>query len=117
MVRSIKQLLRRRPDIVIRRTDKCKVFYVGRAMDFERKTVEYMLKTEAYQQLETNRCPLIDIMKAVQSLLNDLFSKDVLTKKQCRNLLPKINQVELAHYHGLPKPHKVNELFPSIHNC
>lgn len=111
ILRSMQDLLRHRPDIVIRRTDKCKVFYIGKADDFTRKTQEYMSKTEAYEEIRTGRCPLADIVLAVQTLLNYLFSKNALTKKQCQNLTPKMNQLELAHYHGLPKPHKVNPLY------
>ena len=49
LVQSIQCLLRRRSDIVIRRTDKSKVFYIGKATDFVHKTQEYMLKTQAYE--------------------------------------------------------------------
>jgi hypothetical protein len=37
LVRQIRSLIRQRPDIVIRRTDKSKVFYISKAADFERK--------------------------------------------------------------------------------
>ena len=107
ILRHLKIILKQRPDIVIRRTDKCKVFYVGRAEDFTRKTEEYMAKTEAYEEVKTGRSPLADMLQAVQALLNYLFSKKALTKKQCQYLSPKMDQLELAHYHGLPKPHKV----------
>jgi len=107
VLQNLKRLLKDRPDIVIRRTDKCKVFYVGRVDDFTRKTEEYMSKTEAYEEMKINRSPLSDILQAIQTLLNYLFSKNVLNKKQCQYLSPNLNQVELAHYHGLPKPHKV----------
>ena len=107
VLQQIKRLLKDRPDIVIRRTDKCKVFYVGHADDFARKTDEYMSKTEAYEEVKTGQSPLPTILKAVQALLNLLFSNKALDKKQCQYLSPKTDQVELAHYHGLPKPHKV----------
>lgn len=106
-VRSIQRLLQQRPDIVIRRTDKSKVFYIGRAADFIRKSEEYMLKTSAYEQITSGRCPLADNLSAVQTLLDFLHKKGVLTKAQFNWLSPKLNQLELAHYHGLPKPHKV----------
>ena len=53
VVQSIQRLIRRR-------TDKNKVFYVGKAVDFERKAEEYMLKTEAYEEIRNGRCPLAD---------------------------------------------------------
>ena len=108
IVRSIQRLLQQRPDIVIRRTDKSKVFYIGRASDFTRKSEEYMLKTSAYEQITSGRCPLADNLSAVQTLLQFLFNKKVLTKAQFNWLSPKMDKLELGHYHGLPKPHKVN---------
>ena len=88
ILRSMQDLLHHRPDIVIRRMDKCKVFYIGKADDFAQKTEEYMSKTEAYEEIRTGQCPLADIVLAVQTLLNYLFSKNALTKKQCQNLTP-----------------------------
>lgn len=107
-VQSIRRLLRQRPDIVIRRTDKSKVFYIGKASDFERKAQEYMLKTEAYQEIESGRCPLVDNTRAVQTLLDYFVEKKTLTKKQLDQLTRQCNSLELGHYHGIPKPHKVN---------
>ena len=66
-----------------------------------------MTKTEAYEGLKTGQSPLADMVQSVQSLLNYLFSKNVLMKKQCQYLSSKMDQLELAHYHGLPEPHKV----------
>ena len=109
VLQNLKRLLKDRPDIVIRRTDKCKVFYVGHADDFARKTNEYMSKTEAYEEVKTGQSPLSNVLDDVQALLNLLYSKKVLDRKQCQYLSPKRDQVELAHYHGLPKPHKVIE--------
>ena len=77
----MQDLIHHRPDIVVRRTDKCKVFYIGKANDFARKTEEYMSKTAAYEKISTGRCPLADIVLAVQTLLNYLLSKNALTKK------------------------------------
>jgi hypothetical protein len=108
LVQHIRRLIRQRPDIVIRRTDKSKVFYIGKAADFERKAEEYMLKTEAYEEITNSRCPLADNLHALQTLLNYLITKNALTKKQANQLTPKSDKLELAHYHGIPKPHKVN---------
>ena len=60
IVRSIQRLLNHRSDIVISRTDKSKVFYIGKLDDFERKTQEYMLKTQAYEEIKNGRCSLAD---------------------------------------------------------
>jgi len=97
---------------VVRRTDKNKVFYIGKAADFKRKAEDYMLKTEAYEEITNGRCPLADNINAVKTLLNYLVTKKALIEKQAKRLCPKSGNWELGHYHGLPKPHKVN-LFQS----
>ncbi|CAF4659881.1 unnamed protein product [Rotaria sp. Silwood2] len=87
IVQSIQSLLRNRSDIVIRRTDKSKVFYIGNATDFAGKAEEYMLKTNACQEVKNSP------QKAV-------------TFQQYKKISPNTNKLELGHYHGLPKPHK-----------
>ena len=67
IVRSIQSLLKRRPDIIIRRTDKSKVFYIGTLEDFERKSREYMEKTQAYEEIIDQHCPLADNLRSVQT--------------------------------------------------
>ena len=114
IVRSIQRLLHRRSDIVVRRTDKNKVFYIGKEIDFERKAEDYMLKTEAYEENTNGRYPITNNTKSVQTLLDYLLMKHALTKKQRDHLYPKEDKLELGHYHGLPKPHGVN-LFQSIY--
>lgn len=108
IVKSIQKILRQRPDIVIRRTDKSKVFYIGKASDLERKAEEYMMKTKAYDDVTNFGCPLIDNVNAVEKLLNTFLQKGVLTKQQHKRLIVKPEKLELAHFHTLPKPHKVS---------
>ena len=108
LVKNIQCLLRQRPDIVIRRTDKNKIFYIGKAIDFQRKSEEYMQKTEAYEKMTDNRCPLAEHLSAVQTLLNYLEKAQVITSELRKKISPKLNQLELGYYHGLPKLHKVN---------
>jgi hypothetical protein len=115
IVESIQRLIRQRSDIVVRRTDKSKVFYVGKADDFKRKAEEYMLKTKAYEAITNGCCPLANILSAVQALLDYLVTKNALNKAQRNKISPKLDNLELGHYHGLPKPHKV-KLFQSIYS-
>ena len=120
IVRSIQQLLSQRPDIIIRRTDKSKVFYIGKAIDFERKAQDYMLKTSAYEEIRDGRCPLANHLQAVQTLLNQSVSRNNLTIQLRNKLLPNLHTLELGHYHGLPKPHKVflfKFIFTSRFDC
>lgn len=84
------------------------MFSIGQLDDFERKAQEYMTKTQAYEEIIDGRCPLADNLRAVQVLLEYLVSKNALTKKQSNYLLPNLGKLELGHYHGLPKPHKVS---------
>ena len=47
VLKSLVTLLHHRPDVVVRRTDKSKVFYVGNAAAFARKAMQYMIDTES----------------------------------------------------------------------
>jgi hypothetical protein len=67
-----------------------------------------MLKTETYEEISNGRCPLADNLHSLQTLLAYLVTKLALTTKQNQRLSPNITTLELAHYHGLPKPHKVS---------
>ena len=72
------------------------------------KAQDYMTRTEAYQEIITDRSPLADNLHAVQTLLGYLVNQKALTTQQRKNLSPDLNKLELGHYHGLPKTHKVN---------
>jgi hypothetical protein len=115
LVQTVKRLLGQRSDIIIRRTDKSKVFYIGKTTDFVHKTQEYMLKTQAYEEITNGRCPLSNTFDAVKTLFKLLVTKNALTQKQQYLVLPKKEQLELGHYHAQPKPHKVN-IFLFINN-
>ncbi|CAF1571918.1 unnamed protein product [Didymodactylos carnosus] len=106
IVQTIQCLLRHRSDIAIRRTDKSKVFYIGKVDDFTRNAEEYMLKIQAYEKLTSGRCPLIDCFNAVQALLDFLVMKNALTQNQRNQLSLKLGNSELGHYHDLSKAHK-----------
>ncbi len=67
-----------------------------------------MEETEADEQIIDQRCPLADHLRAVQTLLDFLVDRKVLPKKKKPYLVPKLDKLELAHYHGLPKTHKVS---------
>ena len=114
IVQTIQKLLcHQRSNIIICRTDKSKVFYIGKRNDFLCKTQEYMLKTQAYEQITNDQCPLAFIYNAVKTLLEWLVKRNALTSKQLKQLLPDKSQLELSHYHAIPKPHKVNIFFYS----
>ena len=86
VVRSIQMLLRKRPDILIRRPDKPKGFYLGNAADFERKAIKCMIDTAPYQKL---------------------FKRRAIDQDQHKMMLPKFYTLELAHLCFISKVHKV----------
>ena len=108
LVKSIQKLLCKRPDILIRRPDKRKGFYLGNASDFERKAMKYMVDTEAYQELASGYCPLADNLNSVRNLLHELLKRKAISQDQHKMMLPKIDTLELAHLYFIPKVHKVN---------
>ncbi|CAF2156058.1 unnamed protein product [Rotaria magnacalcarata] len=55
IVKSIRQILSTRSDVIMRRTDKSKVLFIGNALEFSNKALEYMIKTDAYQELTCKR--------------------------------------------------------------
>ncbi|CAF3270828.1 unnamed protein product [Rotaria sp. Silwood2] len=108
VVRSIIKILRQRPDITVRRTDKSKVFYVGNATVFAEKASKYMIETEAYQEISNEHCILSENLYLVTSLLASLLRKGAINQEQHKKMSPKIDTLELAHLHFIPKPHKLD---------
>ncbi|CAF1115324.1 unnamed protein product [Rotaria sordida] len=90
---------------VIRKTDKSKVFHLGKIDDYRRKSIEYMNKTNAYQCLGTHD-PLPDLIQRTNKYLLELRLAKWITQKQYEQLCIKEDEVELAHLYYLPKPHK-----------
>jgi hypothetical protein len=107
LVRSFQRLLRQRPDVMGCQVDKTKMLYFGNAADMARKAHDYMTQTNAYEEIADGRCPLADNLRAVHTLVDDIVRTKGLTQKQAKKLRPALNTLELAHYHGLPKIHKV----------
>ncbi|CAF4036137.1 unnamed protein product, partial [Rotaria sordida] len=74
-------------NVTVRKSDKSKVFHLGKSEDYQKKSNEYMDRTQAYQCL-------------------DLRLAKWITQKQYEQLYIKPNEVELAHLYYLPKAHK-----------
>ena len=106
-VKRLQNLLHRRSDMTICRVDKGEGFYIGDKSIMEQKTLDYMNKTEAYQELTSDYCPLADILHATTSVLDYLVKKNVITTAQRDKLLPNLEQLELPYLYPLPKIHKV----------
>jgi hypothetical protein len=116
IVKDLQQLLRQRPDIIVCRIDKGPGFYIGKSATIASKAQEYMTTTEAYEEITTGQCPLAENYNAVTKLLNHLLKQGAITKKQYDKLSPKMTNLELAHFHCLPKVHKVKFLLYYVHN-
>ncbi|CAF5168258.1 unnamed protein product, partial [Rotaria magnacalcarata] len=70
------------------------------------KTQEYMNKTDAYQVITTDQCPLMNILRSVENLLDYLLKNKAITQDRRKKLLPDVNKLELAYLYTLPKIHK-----------
>ena len=108
MVQSIKHRVQQ-ANIIVRPTDKSKVFYFASKSDFERKAHEYMTRTNAYEEITSNRCPLADNLQAVTTLLDSLLKNCRIAKNQYKQMHPNIHKLELAHLYFIPKAHKVTK--------
>ena len=108
MVKSIQYRLQQ-SNIIVRPTDKSKVFYFTSKNDFERKAHEYMIRTNAYEEITSGKCPLADDLQAVTSLLDSLLKNGRITRSQYKQMQPNIHKLELAHLYFIPKAHKVEK--------
>ncbi|CAF4678035.1 unnamed protein product, partial [Rotaria socialis] len=106
IVKRLQKLIRTQSDIIIRRIDKGEGFYLGRKTTMDMKTQEYMNKTEAYQVITTDQCPLMNILHSVENLLDYLLKNKAITSDRRKKLLPDVNKLELAYLYTLPKIHK-----------
>ena len=95
--------------LIIRVTDKSNNFYIGSAIEFEKKVQQYFLDTNAFIEITEN--PLNDIVNKVIQLLNSLRSKKLILKWQYEEMIPDQKTVELAHLYFNPKTHKVRKKF------
>ncbi|CAF1443873.1 unnamed protein product [Rotaria sordida] len=68
-------------NIILRKSDKSKVFHLGRFEDYQKKSMEYMDKTQAYQCLGTND-PLPDLVQRTNKYLLELRLAKWITQKQ-----------------------------------
>jgi hypothetical protein len=106
-VKHLQAFLRSRPDIIICQIDKSPRFYIGDAATIELKVYEYMTTTKAYKEIADSHSPLADNLSSVQTLLQNLLQQGAINQDLYDKLYPKMNKLELAHLHGLPKVHKV----------
>ena len=104
LVKRLKHKLRSK-NIIIQKTDKSKVFHLGKVEDYEKKSKEYMEKTQAYQCLGDHD-PLPDLIQRTNRYLFELRLAKWITQKHYELLCIKPEETELAHLYYLPKAHK-----------
>ena len=108
LIKAIRhQLDSKSNNIVLRRTDKSKVFHLGSGDDYRRKAFMYMTRTCAYEEVKNGKCPLAENLSIVTQLLDRLLKNKVINYKQWSIMMSKKDKVELGHLYFLPKPHKV----------
>ena len=110
IVKSIRRKLKKYK-LILRETDKSGVLHIGRAIDYERKAVEYRQKTGAYEELTSN--PFDDIICRVTRSLNQLKSMNKISEWQRSRMAPVRKRTELAYKYFVPKSHKVIAYYTS----
>ena len=105
IVKRLKNKLRSH-NVILQKTDKSKVFHLGKLDDYQKKSQEYMEKTQAYKYLSDHN-PLPDLIQRTNKYLLDLRLAKWITQKQYEMLSINPTEVELAHLYYLPKAHKL----------
>jgi hypothetical protein len=105
--RTVKRLKHkfRSKNVILRKTDKSKVFHLASTEHYQQRSDEYMEKTQAYTCLGTED-PLPDLITRTNKYLLDLRLAKWLGQKHYEQLCIRANEVELAHLYYLPKAHK-----------
>ena len=107
MIRSIQRQIKQ-SNIIIRPTDKSKVFHLGSTEDHHRKALEYMQKTNAYEEVLNGVNPYLDHLRAVLALIDPLLKNKAINLEVWKHKMrPDPKTIELAHLYFIPKPHKV----------
>ena len=93
--RTIKRLKHRfrSANVILRKTDKSKVFHLGKLEHYQQRSNEYMEKTQAYQCIGTND-PLLDLVTRTNKYLLDLRLMKWITQKQYEQLCVKADEAE-----------------------
>ncbi|CAF3264845.1 unnamed protein product, partial [Rotaria sp. Silwood2] len=74
LIMSIHCYLQKYQQVILRRTDKSKVFHLGDANDYQRKVREYMQETEAYEEIPSGISPLAVNLKQIGTPLRPIVA-------------------------------------------
>ncbi|CAF2139036.1 unnamed protein product [Rotaria magnacalcarata] len=100
---SIRRKLKK-SNLILRVTDKGHNFYIGSAIEFDKKVQKFFQDTNAFVILEEN--PFNEILDKVIHLLNRLHGKKLILRWQYNKMMPDRTKSELAHLYFNPKTHK-----------
>ncbi|CAF3918662.1 unnamed protein product [Adineta steineri] len=107
MIQTIKHT-RNKHHIIIQRSDKSKVFHLASANSYHDKSLMYMEKTRAYQEIHSGINPIKDHYDHILTILKPLLNKKVINFSIWKQYMyPNIQTIELPHLYFIPKPHKI----------
>ncbi|CAF4135759.1 unnamed protein product, partial [Adineta steineri] len=107
MIKTIRYT-RNKHNIIIQRSDKSKVFHLASANSYHDKSLMYMEKTHAYQEIESGINPIKDHFDRIVALLKPLLNNKAINLNIWKQYMyPNIQKIELPHLYFIPKPHKV----------
>lgn len=92
-------------NLILRMTDKGHNFYIGSAIEFDKKAQQFFQDTNAFIELSEN--PFDEVFNKVIQLLNRLRQKNLIRQWQYNKMMPNRTKSELAHLYFNPKTHKV----------
>ncbi|CAF4518168.1 unnamed protein product, partial [Rotaria sp. Silwood2] len=94
---TIKYLKRmqQKEGIIIRQTDKSKVFHIDTRENYMKKSEIYMSKTNAY--IEIPESPLKEMIDGADKFLRNLVSKKQMPQYMLDRLRPSLTESELPH--------------------
>ncbi|CAF1440935.1 unnamed protein product [Adineta steineri] len=103
IAKSIRNKIKKK-QLILRITDKSKIFYIGSKIEYEKKAVKYFSDTNAFAELTNN--PFNEILNEVIGLLKKFSSKKFIYQWHEKQMLPDLKKCELSHLYFNPKTHK-----------
>ncbi|CAF1255098.1 unnamed protein product [Rotaria sordida] len=107
MIKSIQRQLKK-SNVVLRITDKSKVFHLGCVYDYHQKALQYMHETNAYREITSGINPCQNHVQTVLALIDPMLKKREINLEIWKQYMrPNVTTTELAHLYFIPKPHKI----------
>ncbi|CAF1301890.1 unnamed protein product, partial [Rotaria sordida] len=98
----------KKSNVIIRITDKSKVFHLGSVQDYHEKALQYMQDTNAYREITSSINPYQQHVQTVLALIDPMLKKGEINRELWKQYMrPNSVTTELAHLYFVPKPHKI----------